>query len=228
MGLYTLRSAEYFEVLRRVSEQLDKQNIAYALVGGGGIQARIADLLCRVNKTDIPNVPGLETLLRETKDLDITTEAEESDFIRFFNELDLSNPNISVKPRTIRSKRIILNEDDRPEVYINYQTGPQDLAGLDETFYHECIDTAEKLTLKRGNINYRVHVALPEYLITSKITRNDPKDIWDIGALLKLMKQYPGYCKKFRASRIKDMLQRAGKEEIYGRLEEIRKQILKQ
>ena len=225
---YTLRDKGYFEVLRRVSEQLDKQDIDYALVGGAGVQARITDILCRFNRTDASNVIGLETLLRETKDLDITTRAEEIDFVRFFNELQASNPNIFVEPEGIRNRRIILKGGKKTQVYLNYQIEPQNLVGLDEIFYHECINTAENLILRNGNISSRVYVAVPEYLISSKITRNNPKDIWDIGALLKVMKQYPGYCKKFRPSKVKSILERVNKGEMYGRLEEIRKQILKQ
>jgi hypothetical protein len=225
---YTLIDKEYFEILQKVSEQLDRQKIDYALVGGAGVQARITNILCRVNKTDASNVIGLETLLRETKDLDITTKSEEKDFVRFFNELQASNPNILVQPEALRSRKIILKGDEKVCVYLNYQTGPQDLAGLDEIFYYECIETAEDLNLRNGNFRLIASVALPEYLITSKITRNDPKDIWDIGTLLRVMKQYPSYCRRFRPSKVKSMLERAGKEEMYGRLEEIRKQILKQ
>ncbi|GAI22573.1 unnamed protein product, partial [marine sediment metagenome] len=126
------------------------------------MQARITDILCRSNRTDASNVVGLETLLRETKDIDITTRAEQTDFVRFFNELQASNSNIFVEPEGIRSRRIILKGGKKTQVYLNYQTGPQDLAGLDEAFYHECINTAENLILRNGNISSRVYVAVPD------------------------------------------------------------------
>jgi hypothetical protein len=200
---YTVRDRGYFDLLGKVSEEFERADMRYALVGGTGIQVRIADLLCRSQKVSIKEVPELETLLRKTKD-----------FI--------------IRPEGIRSKRVIARGKEKTDVLLNYQTGPQDLAGLDESFYTECIETAEDLFLKYGGSEIMVSVARPEYLIASKLTRDDPKDIWDIGMLLKTIEQNRNHSRKFKPSKVRSLLERANRGEIYGRLEEIRKQILKQ
>lgn len=226
---YTLKDRGYFESLKVLAEEFDRQKIRYALVGGTGIQARISNILCRAQKTNMNNVIGLEHLLRETKDFDLTSNASENDFVNYFNELQALCPNVSIHTSGIRSKKMKLKrKDENTSMIINYQTGPQDLAGLNEYFYNECINTAERLNLEYGNTALSVYVATPECLITSKLTRNDPKDIWDIGALLKTMKMHKQYSGKLRQKRIEEYLARANKEEMVGRIAEIKKQILKE
>jgi hypothetical protein len=225
---YTVRDRGYFDLLGKVSEEFERADMRYALVGGTGIQVRIADLLCRSQKVSIKEVPELETLLRKTKDFDITTNSSEEAFVTFFNQIQAINPGIIIRPEGIRSKRVIARGKEKTDVLLNYQTGPQDLAGLDESFYTECIETAEDLFLKYGGSEIMVSVARPEYLIASKLTRDDPKDIWDIGMLLKTIEQNRNHSRKFKPSKVRSLLERANRGEIYGRLEEIRKQILKQ
>lgn len=225
---YTLRDRGYFDALKILAEEFDRREINYALVGGTGIQARISNILCRAQKTDIGNASGLEYLLRETKDFDITSNASEGVFVNYFNELQIVHPNVMIHPEGIRNKRMKVRGKEDVNIFINYQTGPQDLAGLDEYFYNECINTAENLNLRYGNTNFSVSVATPECLITSKLTRNDPKDIWDMGALMKTMKIYKQYSGKLRQGRIEKYLKMANKEEMIGRIGEIKKQILKE
>jgi len=226
---YTLIDRGYFDTLKLLTEEFDRKGIKYALVGGAGIQARISNILCKAKKTDISNAIGLEHLLRQTRDFDITSNASEDVFVNYFNELQALHPSITVNHEGIRSKRIkFRRKDGEINVLINYQTGPQDLAGLDKYFYNECINNAENLNLRYGKNGLLVSVATPECLITSKLTRNDPKDIWDIGALMKTMKMYRQYSGKFRQSKVEEYLRRANKEEMIGRLAEIKKQILKE
>jgi len=225
---YTLRDRGYFDALKILAEEFDRQGVKYALVGGTGVQARISSILCKAQRTDIGNAMGIEHLLRETKDFDITSNSLEEVFVSYFNELQSLHPNVMINHEGIRSKRMKVRGKNEINVSINYQTGPQDLAGLDEYFYNECINTSEDLNLKYGNTNFLVSVATPECLITSKLTRNDPKDIWDIGALMKTMKMHKKYSGKLRQGRIEKYLKMANKEEIIGRFAEIKKQILKE
>jgi hypothetical protein len=90
------------------------------------------------------------------------------------------------------------------------------------------LDSATLLDLRYGNQTASVRVAAPECLIASKLTRNDPKDIWDIGALLKTMRIYRNKIGKLKEAKIQDYLTRSGKSEMIGRLAEIKKQILKE
>ena len=219
---------EYYDTLKILTEEFDRKGIQYALVGGAGIQARIADFFCKNQKTDISNTIGLESLLRETKDFDITTNSPEEVFVNYFNELQAINPNVSVFPERLRSKRIKVSGKEEISVFLNYQTGPQDFAGLDEHFYLDCIETAQPINLKYSNEECSVFVATPECLIASKLTRNDPKDIWDIGAVMKGMKMCRPQSGKLRQGMIEKYLIRADKGEIIGRLNEIKKQIIKE
>lgn len=225
---YTLRDKEYFEALRILAEEFERQNIGYALVGGTGVQARIVDIVCRAQKVTIPDINGLEHLLRETKDFDITSNATEVEFTRFFNEFQALHSNISVETESIRSKKIRVRGKEEAIVFVNYQTGPQDLSGLDENFYSLCISTAEPLLLRYRGTKFPVYVATPECLVTSKLTRNDPKDIWDIATLLRTMRLYRRYAGKFRQEKVKEYLEKANRGEIIGRIEEIKKQIIKE
>jgi len=226
---YTLKDRGYFETLKRITEELSRHNISYALVGGAAVQTRVADVLSRANKLSIPDIPELETLLRKTKDFDITTKPLEENFsfVSFFNEFQALNPDLSIIEEGPKTKRINLSGKNPVSVILNYQAGPQDLYGLDSSFYFECIDTAEELDLRYNNSRSKVRVAKPEYIITSKLTRADSKDIWDISVLLKTIEQHRNYTPKFKPSLVKFLLERAGRGEIYGRLEEIQKQILK-
>ena len=225
---YTLQDRGYFNALKIITDEFSRQGMPYALVGGAGTQARIANLLCRVQKTDIPNAVGLEHLLRETKDFDITSNVPEETWIGYFNELQALHPNISVTTERIRSKQLQIHGKEEATVFINYQTGPQDFSGLDESFYKECIETAEPLRLRYSGTNLSVQVATPECLITSKLTRSDPKDVWDIAALVKTMKKYRQYSGKLKQDKIQEYLRRANREEIIGRYDEIKKQIIKE
>jgi len=229
---YTLQKQGYFETLNRISQELDRQGIEYALVGGAGVQARIANALSLVRRTDISNIPELEHLLRDTKDFDITSWASKEDFVKFFNVLQASNhPRLTVTPYRSGSNIVTLSGNKRrekpTEIYMNYQTGPEDFKGLDSKFYEECIDSAQPLQLWNGNEKCEVNVAKPEFLVSSKLTRYDPKDIFDIGNLLRVIWKNRGYVERFDYSLVKEILERNKKGELYSRLEEIRDQILK-
>jgi len=225
---YTLKDRGYFDALKVFTDEFERQGAKYALVGGAGIQARVSDILCRALKTGISSTTGLEHLLRETKDFDITTNSPEAFFVTYFNEMQALHPHVSIQSESVRSKRMKLKGKEDTSVFFNYQTGPQDLSGLDEDFYNECIETAQPINLRYNGSNLCVFVATPECLITSKLTRNDPKDIWDIATLMRVMKAHKQHSGKLRDSKIKRYLERANKGEMFGRFQEIKKQILKE
>lgn len=225
---YTLKDGVYFNALGILTSEFERQGIDYALVGGAAIQARISDTICRRQKTNIRDAVGLEHLLRETKDFDITSNVPEETFVRYFNELQATIPNVSILPERARSKRMKIKGKEDALIHINYQTGPQDFVGLNEDFYQECIRTAQPLRLKYNGTATTVNVATPECIVTSKLTRSDPKDIWDIATLLRTMKMYKQQAGKFKESKVRDYLESAGRGEIFGRFGEIKRQILKE
>jgi len=225
---YTIKDKRYFEVLKKVTEEFERENIDYALVGGAGIQARLANILSKNGKIDMQNLVEIDSLLRKTQDFDVTSTSSEEDFVSFFNHLQAINPNLSVFHEALRSKRIHINGRKSTDVFLNYQTGPTDFAGLDDNFYNECINTADFLNLHSGNSPLGVYVAKPEYLIAPKLTRMDPKDIFDITILLKSMQKYGRYNQISLCNNVKALLDRAKKGEVFGRLEEIIGQNLKE
>ncbi len=226
---YTLANRDYFDLLGSISEQLDRSEINYALVGGTGVQARIANIVFEAKKEDILTA-RLELLFRGTKDFDLAATSNEEQFIRFFNEFQALNPNATLGSQGKRKQRQITYRGSKTpmEVFLNYEVGPQDFTGLDDSFYYDCVNHAELLRLKNGNKSIRVYVARPEHLITSKLTRYDPKDILDIGNLLKVMQIYGQKAGKLDSHLIKTYLEKADKVELIGRLDEVRKQVLKE
>lgn len=228
---YTLQDRGYFDVLKMVSDDLNEQRIHYALVGGTGVQARIADISCRAQKTSIPGALSLEHVLRPTNDLDITSTADESFFVGFFNRIQETNPTVIVLDERPRCKQIVMpvkGKKEQTRVFINYQTGPQDFSGLDARFYESCLETATPLTLSYRGSQADVLVASPECLIASKLTRGDPKDVFDISTLLRTMKSYRQIGGRLDQKAVVSYLERAGKGYMIGRLAEIRAQITKE
>lgn len=228
---YTLRDWEYFELLKILVEGLDLSNIDYALVGGGATQAHIASILSKAHRTTIPKVPGLDLILRPTKDLDITSRASSEGFANYFANLQhINEPHIEITPKQSRKVQISYKGRNRHEpvtINMNYQTGPQDFAGLDDHFYNECINSARKVDLSYRNEKVSVKVASPVCVITSKLTRSNSKDTFDISNLLNVIYYYGGGLKSFDFDKVREYLMHAGKPEIYGRLEEIRAQVIK-
>ena len=226
---YTLRDWGYFKLLQMVAEGLESEDLKYALVGGGATQARIVDLFYRNDGLAVPNIPGVEFLLRKTKDLDITSHSDYADFVSLFNHLQAeSSQRLSVNPKG--NKRAVLTYNGRKSsepvvVSINYQTGAQDFSGLDNRFYNECIETAEDLEIVYNNEVARVRVATPESIVTSKLTRNSPKDIVDISNLLKVIKRYSG---TFDDALVREHLRRVGKENCFEMLDQIVDEVLRE
>ena len=62
---YNLKDWGYFKLLQLIADKLEFQEINYALVGGGAVQARIAHALNTYENISIPNIP--EPMFRRTK-----------------------------------------------------------------------------------------------------------------------------------------------------------------
>lgn len=227
---YTLRDYEYFKLLQLIAEELEDEEIDYALVGGGAVQSRIADIFNRRDGLTAPNLS--EFLLRKTKDFDITSRSSESDFIIFLNVLQAKNKRLSVgnkQPRRVnliyqgrRSQRAV-------SINLNYQLGSQDFSGLNESFYNQCIDTAEALYLNYNHEEVLVRVATPECIVASKLTRSSAKDIVDISMLLNVLASDKGSeMKYFDYSLVKRYLRGAGKGHCYENLVAIVTEVLKE
>src|SRR3989344_2722699 len=97
---YTLGDWGYFKLLQLVAEGFEFQEIDYALVGGGAVQARIVEAFNTYEKKTAPDVPDL--LLRKTKDLDITTNSSDAELVSFLNLLQFENKPLSIRPKQPR------------------------------------------------------------------------------------------------------------------------------
>lgn len=222
---YTLRDKSYFNLLGELSSELERAGVEYALVGGAGIQARVSEKLSKVRGTDISSLEELD-LLRKTKDIDITSRADDIKFASFFNNWQLINPNISLEEMYGKKKNIQFKTAPYSvDIMLNYQTDPSDLKGLGEKFYYECIDTAEPLELWHGNKDIGVRVAKPEYLIASKLTRSAEKDIYDISLMLKIFDKDSS--NRIDFNKIRNILNESDKPYKIGVLEDIIKDVLK-
>lgn len=226
---YTLGDFGYFKLLQLVAEGFDFQEIDYALVGGGAVQARVVEMFNKYEQITAPDVP--ELLLRKTKDFDITTRSSDAELVSFLNLLQFENEPLSIRPK--QPRRVNLTYFGRNfapvSVILNYQTGPQDFSGLGEQFYNECLDTAEVLHLRYNNEEVRIRVATPECIIASKLTRSSPKDIVDISGLLRVLARYEGRsAKSFNYGLVKQYLKEAGKEHCFQNLDEIMEEVLKE
>ncbi|MEK6940028.1 MAG: hypothetical protein AABX31_04840 [Nanoarchaeota archaeon] len=228
-GNYTLSDWGYFKLLQLVAESLEFQEIDYALVGGGAVQARVIEAFNKYEKITAPDVP--ELLLRKTKDFDITTHSSEGDLVHFLNLLQLENQPLSVRPKQPRRVNLLYSgRSFAPvSVVLNYQIGPQDFSGLGEQFYEECLDTAEDIYLHYNNEEARVRVATPECIVASKLTRSSPKDIVDISGLLRVLARYEVKgAKPFNYGLVKQYLEEAGKGHCFQNLDEIMTEVLKE
>ncbi len=227
---YTLQDWGYFKLLQLLAEGLDFNEIDYALVGGGAVQARIIDAFSKYENVKAPDVS--ELLLRKTKDFDITTQSDEGDLVYLLNFLQLENEPLSIRSK--QPRRVNLSYFGRRgfspiSVTLNYQTGPQDFSGLGEQFYNECIRTAEDLYLFYNNEDLRVRVATPECIVASKLTRASPKDIVDISGLLKILARYEkNGAKPFNYGLVKIYLTEAEKGYCYQTLDAIVTEVLKE
>ena len=227
---YNLRDWGYFKLLQLISEGLNFQEIDYALVGGGAVQAIIAHAFNAYENMTAPEIP--EPMMRKTKDFDITTRSSEEDLVCFLNELQAENQPLSIKPK--QARRVNLTYQSRRNVQpivitLNYQTGPHDFSGLGEAFYNECLDTAEDLFLTYNNEEARVRVATPECIIASKLTRASPKDIVDISALLRSLLCYEKKgAPSFNYGTVRRYLEEAGKAHCYENLTAIVSEVLKE
>ncbi len=222
---YNIKDKAYFSLIGEVSEELSNSNINYALVGGAAVQVRVASILSAAKQGDIGMVDDLDLLLRETKDIDITSNADDGKFMYFFNEWQVKNPNIMLKHLGEKRKEITFVTCPKTiDVILNYQTEPNDLKGLDENAFYECIDTATPVELWYDNKRIETVVALPEYIVASKLTRAEEKDKFDISVLLKTTEKYGP---RIDFNKIKFILERAGKNYKYQVLEDIISGILK-
>lgn len=220
---YTMKDKAYFSLIGEVSEELFNHGINYALVGGAAVQARVASILSSAKQGGIGAVDELDPLIRETKDIDITSNADEGKFMYFFNEWQVKNPNIMLKSIGEKRKEIkFVTCPKTIDVILNYQTEPHDLKGLDENTFYECIETATPVELWYDNKRIETVVAQPEYIIASKLTRSEEKDIFDISALLKTTEKYGP---RIDFNKIKFILERASKSQKYQVLEDIIKGI---
>ncbi len=222
---YTLKDKGYFNLIGELASELRGSGIRYALVGGAGIQARVCDVLSKAKNTDVSGISEID-LLRKTKDIDIASDTDDSKFTFFFNRWQAVNPNVKLgEMYGKRKNRKFRTTPCSIDLILNYQTEPSDLKGLDENAFYESIDTAQPLELWYGNTAIDVYVAQPEYMVASKLTRAEEKDIYDISLMLKVFEEHSG--KRIDFNRIKFILERAGKDQRYKILEEIIKGVLK-
>ena len=216
---YTILDDPFYETLVSFTEELDRQNINYALVGGAGIQTKIASILSKNGKMSINDAHGLELVVRKTGDLDIALdladETKLSEFSSIYNSLYQGNK--SLQQITNKAYRT------RKNININLETCADDFKGLPNS-YKDIIETSEAVTLRKGNGEATVYVAKPEYLVASKLTRLEEKDRIDIYNLMNIMHQNKI---NFSSEEVKNILKANGKENCIDYLKQVHFEIVK-
>lgn len=192
---YTIGDEFLWNVLTSFSEELARAKIPYSLVGGVGVQARIANILSDKGKHPIQAIQGLDLLVRQTGDLDIATsingDEEDSKLVTLFNTYSNLNQSFLVQPITTKALRVQSRTNPSSMINISLETNPGDFKGLTKS-YDDIIKTSEAITLKKTNQPFDISVASPEYLVASKLTRLEDKDRRDIFNLLNCLYKKKG------------------------------------
>ncbi len=189
--------------------------IPYAIVGGGAVQ--IYATFATIKDTGINSVNklnGLSLVLRKTGDIDLSFDSSPASIIKILNIImEQTHYTYSFHNFT---KRFVL-QDGPKRLNLNYQLEPEDLKGI-SSYYKHIIKTAIPIDLPYKNKEIYIKIAKPEYLITSKLTRANPKDQADIALLLKSMEivDYP-----FDSEEVRSILKSVNKGDQYHILSEL-------
>jgi len=216
---YTILDDSFYETLSSFAEELDRNKIQYALVGGAAVQSKIASVLSKNGKMSLNDIGGLDFLVRKTGDLDIALDnISDERLVELFNSYNALNPpNKHLHPVTNKSLRT------RKDININLETCPEDFKGLPKS-YSDIVYTSEPIVLRKGNNYAHISIAKPEYLVASKLTRLAEKDRIDIYNLIKTMH---GNKEKFGFEEVKNILKANAKEDRIDFLKEIHFEIIK-
>lgn len=217
-GMYTLLNREYFNIAGALHEALKEQDVKYAVVGGGGIQARIVDAVAKQGLKSIKDCKHiLQTPLRSTTDIDIATSG--GDGVKMFSAGQKISGSCGVGYNQMRDARALKFEPvGKAPIYVQYELDKDNFQGLPE-MYNSVIEEAEKLNLRyNGKHGIELMVAQPKHLIASKLTRWAPKDIVDTSNLLKI---YHDCGKQIDIEDIRAILKGSNKGNLFERLERI-------
>lgn len=217
---YTIKDDFVWRTLSSFKDEVERQRIPYSLVGGVAVQARIADLLSEDGRWDIYGVPNLDSLIRPTGDFDFALDVSKNDNVSNDNlsylfNIFISNAN-NFSAKQISSKSMRINQNDQ-SIILNCETCPEDFKGLPK-FYQDIIDSSENISLRKNNSHLDIVVPKIEYMLASKATRAEEKDIFDMYNLINhsLDKKKP-VDKEF----IRNVLKESGKENCFEHIQRI-------
>lgn len=175
-GKFNLLDQPYWDALADVSEGLRTQGIDYAVVGGAAAQIWIAVLQTRRGLDSVTDAPDLQFLLRETRDIDLSTRAPSGDLLAALNRVAAtSRPPVDVL--SVRALRM-------RGVFVNLTLEPSDVSGFQDK-YDKILERAVEVRLRRQNQVLHLRVESLEDLFGTKLTRksNQAKDLLDLDRL---------------------------------------------
>jgi len=212
---YTFLDREFYDAAGILHFTLKEQDVRYALVGGAGVQARIASALTADGTKPLKDVKGLPLLLRPTSDLDIATlNADQVKMLRAGQSInDRLKFGFDARERHLKFGV----RGNKGPLFVKYELGPEDFKGLPSS-YNSIVESAEPVTLRYHKTPIEINVARPEHLVASKLTRGDHKDTIDIANLLKVLHSTE---KKFDAQEVRAILKDNDKGECFRNLEKI-------
>jgi hypothetical protein len=173
---FTLLDQPYYNAARLVSELLTVKGMPACLVGGGAVQAWIASLRTGDGARRLSDAPLLVTTLRQTRDLDFATRADEATMLALLNELasTLGAGTHVLGPRAVRLG----------PVAVSFTLGPEDLSGMSARYDAFLVSRAPLHLRRSAELDELPTIGLEELVATTLTRRGDKaKDLVDLGNL---------------------------------------------
>ena len=194
----TLLDTEYFDLISTLHDFSEDTEVKYAIVGGGAIQAYLADILTNKHGNRKPKFESirdaksqLEHVFRPTDDIDIVMLTKENPSFFSFNLEQYIHQNYqpnSIKP----SHKAMTVSRNGHQMRVQLATDPKIYRGFEDELFNYQVESANKLKLiydHRGKgKSTTVFVPKPEVLVLPKISRFNPGDIIDLNNLTKGLK----------------------------------------
>jgi hypothetical protein len=210
---YTIQDDIFLDTLQLIAEHF--QQIPHALVGSGATQiyAAFAALKSTRGKS-VKDFPGFALSLRKIGGLEVLFDDHAA-------ELDAKFQQFTAQTGAAYSyqhftKRFVSQQEQR-RFNLNYCLAPEDLPEI-SAYYDDIVHTALTVDIPGPNRVLQLKIGCPEYLIVAGLLRAKPRDLLDMGLLLRAVdaEKYP-----FDAEEVRSILESVNKEERYDILAEL-------
>jgi len=194
----TLLDREYFDLVGTLNDFAEENGVRYAIVGGGAVQAHLADILTNKSGHRKPKFESirdarsqLEHIFRPTEDIDIVMLTDENHKFFSFNLEQYIRDMYQPKSVTQSHKSMGVARNGH-QIRVQLATDPKAYKGFEDELFNYQVESAVEMDLiydHRGKgLTTNVVVPKPELLILPKISRFSSGDIIDVNNLTKALK----------------------------------------